>query len=293
LTAKVKEQIATLNDKNRRLEEDAIKIELLESRTKDSKQFSATLQKLEAELASAKVEKSSAEAHMEKFMQEFARLRFEHDATQRELESLRQNASSDGGASVTKRRSGLVEDSTTRLRLTAEIEALATEILSLQSAVRYLKAENHQLRLIVPATNSRPTGSLSWLESADLSRTRRARGGASQTRSEEDVLDALIHLATSTQPLPIMHGEDKADSAGKPSWWRPTQTTARYAALKRRAEWEAWREWKEEGTGRGRVRCRCDAAVTGVKGLPGRGPGKHVAGHEAAGHDGVVVVGSP
>ena len=245
LKMQVQDQVLALNGKNRQLEEHMIKVELFESRTKDSQQYTATIQKLEVELQSLRSAKKEADAALEKMRNDHAVLAEQHENETAELHALRKaRIASDQGLRLGD---VVARDETAVLELTAEINYLRQEISNLQSAVRYFKAESQRLK----APSSSKSALPSWLDPSTLGRREPGKKASLAAAESKDVFDGLLEIASSVEPV-VLKGRDAKSN----TTWRATKSTWRYHVLKQREELEKWSEWKDDLLKRARIAAR-------------------------------------
>jgi len=250
LKNQVQDQMVALSSKERQLDEASIKVELLESRTKDSRQYTATIQRLEFELDALQKDKDRAEAELEDMKKAHAVVLERYEKERSELSNLKKASLADGqgrllGASGPR-------DDATLLELTAEANYLKSEISNLQAAIRYLKSENHRLK-ISPVLSTAISDARSWLDISRL-RPKRAHETARGIAAESvDVLDRLLELTTNTKPVPLKRGDSQSTG---PSSWRPFKDTPRRQASKQREEFEEWAEWKGDVLRRAKLETR-------------------------------------
>jgi dynactin 1 len=114
-----------------------------------------------------------------------------------------------------------------------EMEALKTEITSLQAAVRYLREDNRRARLM-------DNQSFDWLQVPLIKPTTKEEQRKALVLAEgQDVLNELLNL-TSTAEMYNLSTLPKNRLA-----WRPARTTPQYHVAKQREDYEAWSSWKE------------------------------------------------
>ena len=121
------------------------------------------------------------------------------------------------------------------------MDALKTEISSLQAAVRFLREDNRRTKLNVPE-------SLDWLD-----KPLQRKMPIEQQREElilcegEDVLDELIDLVATSE----IH-----DFTAIPTnrlAWRPAHTTPKYHVARQREDYVAWSSWSEAVVRKGQI----------------------------------------
>jgi dynactin 1 len=235
LKAQVQDQVLALNGKDRQLEECGIKIEFLESRTKDSKQYTTTIQRLEAELEGFRRAKNQADADLEKMRNDYTILVGQHEKGTAELHALRKARIV--GDQVPRVGDIVTRDESAVLQLTAEIDFLRQEISSLQSAIRYMKRENQLLKM--------PSGSISivhsWLDPSSLSRPRPSEKASRAAAESKGVFDALLDLAASMKPVALKERDAKGNTSR-----RAGKSTSRLQVIDQREELDKWFEWKDD-----------------------------------------------
>jgi dynactin 1 len=242
LKAQVQDQVLALNGKDRQLEEHGIKIEHLESRTKDSRQYTATIQKLEAELETLRRAKTKCDADLEKMRDDHTVLVAQHELGMVEIRALRKARVA--GDQTPLLGDVIARDETAVLQLTTEVEYLRQQISSLQSAIRYMKRENRYLK--IPSSSISPVNS--WLDPSTLSRPRPSEKASFAAAESKDIFGRLLDLAASVKPVAL-----KEPDANRNTLWRAVKSTSRYQVLEQREELEKWSEWKDDLLKRARV----------------------------------------
>jgi dynactin 1 len=235
LKAQVQDQVLALNGKDRQLEECGIKIEFLESRTKDSKQYTTTIQRLEAEHESFRRAKNQAEADLEKMRNDYSILVGQHEKGTVELHALRKARIA--GDQAPRVGDIVARDETAVLQLAAEIDFLRQEISSLQSAIRYMKRENQLLKM----TSGSTPAVHSWLDPSSLSRPRPSEKASRAAAESKGVFDALLDLAASMKPIVLKERNAKSNTSR-----RAGKSTSRLQVIDQREELDKWFEWKDD-----------------------------------------------
>ena len=238
LKSQAENQAVALSEKDKQLEERQIKIDLLESRTKETKQNADSILRLKSEAETLRMAKEAAERELQQSIQEVQALTQTRQAELSELEALKQ-AHLSGGHVALPGTPG-THDETLVLQLKSEVHFLNTEILSLQAAVRYLKMDNYKLK-IPPATASAAADSYRWLDKPIRTRADHG-GGAERLRTEsQDVFNGLLELVKTSKPMAL-----KLPDANSKTSWRAAKDTPRYQALRQREELESWHAWKQD-----------------------------------------------
>lgn len=222
----LRERDVVVKEKETELEEQSVRIEMLEARMKDASKRSARIAELEktlhdakdgekrakAELATAKKEAQSA---VERARDEMARV-----AEQRGVkadETLDANAMGTGAQLTLKRQEH--------------------QITSLQGAVRYLQSESHRLRN-PPPNNTHEATTLSWLHEPLLP----PRPTEPASREAKQVLNRLLALGSKEHPQLV----DLTSLPENKLAWRPVRESSRWKVQRAREEWEGWRGWRRE-----------------------------------------------
>lgn len=287
LQSQANERSVVLNAKDKAIEEQSLKIELLEARSKGTKDHATALQNLERRLAAAVVERDKAVDELETLTKENLALSRKCDEARADpaMQTVN-NVAVDLGAAAAWSSNG----ESAAWRLAADAEILKDEIKGLQSAVRFLKAENH--RLLYPAT---PAGlaatNHAWLEANPLPKSGRISNDRHVGIAAEakDVFSRLLEVSIQIKPLQLRN-DSTINARGKQSSWRPIKTTPRYLASRQREELEKWTEWRNDLISRA-IDGQIKKAVPGTglqsakSDVPGTPQGRVV--------DSVEIVGSP
>jgi dynactin 1 len=245
LKSQADDQAITLREKDRQLEERQIKIDLLESRTKETKQNSDSLLKLKTEVENLRAAKEAAERGLQQSVQEMQALTQTRQAELAELEALKKAHQSGNNEALPGTMGS--HDEALVLQLRSDVHFLNTEILSLQAAVRYLKTDNYRLK-IPAATASFTAASYQWLEAPMRTRTDRYEDAQRLKSESEDIFSGLLDLAKTSKPLAL-----KLPDAQSKTTWRAAKDTPKYQALRQREELEKWHEWKHDLIKRAKV----------------------------------------
>ncbi|KAK4991314.1 hypothetical protein LTR50_001899 [Elasticomyces elasticus] len=237
----VKESRVTLREKERELEEHGVRIEMLEARMRDASKRSAKIAELETLVALGKSKEKEILEALEKYMRQVESLEREKDEWKRVMEDGAGKSNAAGGREGEER----------MVASQWEIGRARYEVKSLQGAVRYLREENHRLR-VPPAASS----SIAWLEQPLTKKRSPMQQQRTLVESEsKDVLSQLLHLATQEAQT-----VDLTTLPANKLQWRPARETSRWQVQRRREAWEQWRDWNDEVVSKSR-RKKADAAV--------------------------------
>ena len=258
LTVRAQEQAIRLAEKDKTIEEQKIRMDLLESRSKESKANEADVNALQARVQKIEAEKKEIAANLEKTRTDYTELMQKRDKEKAELEALHGATAAEGGDTSNARLGDLPE--TTQL-LRVQVDMMQAELFNLQAAVRYLSTENQALRV--------PLGELAlhaernaWLKPENLrskhTKTSERRKEREKLKHEgDDVLEGLIELAGALKPVRLKNSND-----GEAMRWKRMEQTTRWHVAKQREEVERWVEWRDEVVRKGRMETRAGRKAT-------------------------------
>ena len=220
--------------KEQTLEEQAVKIELLEARMKDAGRRSAKIGDLEKEIEAMKSrEQELAEALRKR--DEDVRKAVDEREEWRRVAGERKEAVPSGAAE-----GGAGEQAVATAR---EMNALRTHIQQLEGAVRWLRHDNHRARLVEPSLQRRAgKPEMDWLAKPLLPRTKTPDHIRREAMASEgkDVLDGLLELVDRARPVDLSTLPDNRLA------WRPAREKARFQVLKQAEDFESWAAWRDE-----------------------------------------------
>lgn len=288
LQSQANEHHIVMRAKNTTIEEQSLKIELLEARRKGVKDHAEALQKLEKELGAVVAERESSVSELAELRREKQTLSQMHDEAIAKLATLNHST----GAGHPGATAALAStDGARTQQLVLEIEMLKEEITHLQSAVRFLKSENHRLLFPVTPTLLAATNH-AWLEANPLPKPGRVTDerGAALAAEAKDVFSGLLEIASTMKPLQLQSPSD-INATGRQSSWRPIKKTPRYIVAQQREELERWAEWRDDLVQRAvHGQRRKFATRTGFPQTTAKAPGTPPRGLVG---DRVEIVGSP
>lgn len=231
----------TLRARDHALEESAVKIELLESRTRDAHAKAARIAELSTLLEAGKGRERELATAVDAHARDVAALAGERDRWKR-LADERTAAPTDleageGGAG------GKPTAATAR-----ELESLNSEINGLQAAVRYLRRDNQRIRLAAPQDES---GHMSWLSEPLLPRWRRHDASTTSAAKETEdrqkrlqlsqegriAFSELRSLISTARLVDLTPQDGKTDRLAH----RPLHQKPAYIHAQQAEAWEAWR----------------------------------------------------
>jgi dynactin 1 len=218
------ERARMLAMKDQTLEEASVKIELLESRMRDAAKKNERINELERKIDEAKKREAELTESIESQNKEFTAIEADREKWKKVAEDAKALGVAAPGSKVGQERA---------VATAREMEALKTEITSLQAAVRYLREDNRRARLM-------DNQSFDWLQVPLIKPTTKEEQRKALVLAEgQDVLNELLNL-TSTAEMYNLSTLPKNRLA-----WRPARTTPQYHVAKQREDYEAWSSWKE------------------------------------------------
>ncbi|TKA71472.1 hypothetical protein B0A49_02952 [Cryomyces minteri] len=238
--------------RDQELEEQQVKIELLEARTQDSSKKNTRIAELEKAIDLARSREQELAGSLEAQMRDLKAL--ENDRN--EWKRLAHERKTDGAAAAELR------EGTERAVATArEMEILKSEIKSLQGAVRFLRDDNQRARLTQPAASN----AMAWLEEPLIKKKSRTQEQRDEVVAEgKDVLSELLHMAETAQTV------DLTALPQNKLQWRPAKSTSRFQVAQQREQWAQWVEWRDSVVQKGEALRPKDAnARAGAKKVTG------------------------
>lgn len=230
-------QSQTLRAKDTQIEEAAVKIELLESRTKDANAKANRITDLSRALDAGKTRERDLAAAIEAHARDVATLSAERDRWRGVAEERARSGVSDGE----KRTKPEVQVGEVAIASAGEIAALNAQISGLQSAVRFLRNDNSRVRLAHP-----DEAHMAWLKKPLLSRraalqepAAKARAAsAKQTRDALSQMNSLILNARQVDLSSLSGGEGKENDRLR---WRSAREKSSWILAAQREDWTAWK----------------------------------------------------
>ncbi|KAF2236577.1 hypothetical protein EV356DRAFT_463346 [Viridothelium virens] len=217
------------------LEEQAVKIELLEARMKDAGRRSARIAELEREIAEVKGRERELGEGLKRREEEVRRV-------VEEREELRRVAGERKEVVVTGTEGRGVEGEKA-VATGREMEGLRERIRELEGAVRWLREDNRRARVVEPAMQSRVGApKMDWLAEPLLSKTRTPEQQRRETVKAEgkEVLSELLELVDGAKPVDLSALPENKLA------WQPAREKPRFQLLKQAEDYEAWAAWRDE-----------------------------------------------
>ncbi|KAL5364159.1 dynein associated protein-domain-containing protein [Aspergillus floccosus] len=267
------EASTALGVKDETIEEQALKVELVESRMREASKKAAQVKELEAHIEQMQSKQAELEALVDAQRKDLQALEAEREDFKARLERVKRASGTTGVATTAD--GALVIDQGVSLATMRENESLRAEVESLQAAVRFLREEARRANMLDPYSVQRSADLHSWL---DVPLTRAPAAGATphdklqQTASESR--DVFAHLLKLTKDSHVC--DLKSTAAENRAAWRPTKTKLRYQVLQQREDFERWAEWRDDIVRQEREQDRLAAARKERLARGGRARG-HVA----------------
>lgn len=246
LKNEVHEVSTAVGVKDNTLEEQGIKIELLESRMKEASKKASMVKDLETKIEEVQATSAELQKTVDEQKKELQAASAERDEFKTRLERMKR-ASGPAGAGE-----GIVVDNEASLAAMQENESLRAEVASLQSAVRFLREENRRSNLLDPYSVQRSTDMHAWLD-APLTRATPTAEQEKMQRTALESRDVFTHLLKLTKEsrvtdlkstmAPSSGGENETVNR---TAWRPAKTRLRYQVLQQRENLEHWNEWRDD-----------------------------------------------
>ena len=226
LTEIVRERSLLVRTKEQELEEQSVRIEMLEARMAEAQRRSAQLSDLEDSLHTFKQTEQSLHDQLSGAREDVKRLRQErddlrHQAVEYQVATKDVNAPNTEYGGVASR---------------VELDRAKVQERSLKATIRYLQGQS----TITPTMLS--TSDSEWLEMPLFPAPMPQQQQLGLLESEaKSVFSELLNVAARSKPVRIGLQASKDRLA-----WRPAQDTTAWAAQKKREEWETWVEWQND-----------------------------------------------
>lgn len=260
LKSRIQEQTIIIGEKEKQLEEQQVKVELLESRAKETKMKDDGVKAMKEEIEKLRAEHATTAENLRRLEGEYQEVVVSRDTQKRELETIKQ-----GDLSVGQGLALGTADDSTLLHFKAETDLLKGELASLQACVRFLKAENLKLRI--------PSGQVgmeavehAWLDPSHLQMGSRIDHGQDLRVESKEAFAGLIGMAKAAKPVKLKaRSAHSLSGGGSHSSWQAESTTTLYQVLQRKEELEKWNELKDDLVQRARVMLRASRPKTTVR----------------------------
>ncbi|KAI9737210.1 MAG: hypothetical protein M1818_005742 [Claussenomyces sp. TS43310] len=206
------------------LEESNVKIELLESRMRDATKKNERIHELERKIEEAKKRETELTEGMESRDKELSAMEADREKWKKIVGDTKAIDAVAPGSKAGQERA---------VATAREMDALKSEVASLQAAVRYLREDNRLARLTEPHHTA-------WLSEPLIKPKNAATVRKELVVAEgQDVLNELLNLTKDAKLY------DLASMPKNKLAWRPAKSTPQYHVAKQRENFEAWAAWRE------------------------------------------------
>jgi dynactin 1 len=226
------ERARTIALRDKTLEDSAVAIETLTHRVGDATKNKERITELEKKLEEALAKEAELTKVMETQTKDLSTMEEEREKWRKVAEEAKALGEVSAGSKEGQERA---------VATAREMEALQSEIKSLQSAIRFLREDNSRTRLAEKEN-------LDWLEQPLVKKKSEREQKRQMVKKEgEDVLNALLTLVDGAEVFDLSQlPQDKLA-------WRPVKSTPQYHVAKQNEDWETWSQWREEVTKKGKV----------------------------------------
>ncbi|KAH0161621.1 hypothetical protein KCU67_g6261, partial [Aureobasidium melanogenum] len=222
LTEIVRERSLLVRSKEQELEEQSIRIEMLEARMAEATKRSSALADLETSITALQKEKTHHQNALAEAEQRVTRLRKERDEWRKSAEENKPDptatntmASEMGGASK------------------MELDRAKLRIDSLESAIRYLQQQS------APKSATHNSTDLDWLETPLVAQPTKSSQRQKTLQAEgKTAFSEMLKLVTDAKPVSLSNMPKNRLA------WRPAAQTAKWHAQKKREDWAIWQDWE-------------------------------------------------
>ncbi|KAK1067735.1 hypothetical protein LTR74_006209 [Friedmanniomyces endolithicus] len=231
----LRERGAVLKGKEVELEEQSVRIEMLEARMREAGKRSARIAELERALHEAKDDASRAQADLGKA----------REVMEKEVERVREEMGRYGDEQRAKGGTGEVESGAIGAGARLIMQRQEGKIGDLEGAVRYLKGENHRLRLPGPDSPLSVRATMDWLHEPLVRPASEKRKRDEALRKEGgEVLHKMLEMAARPQLV------DLTKLPTNRLAWRPKKDVPGWQVAVRREEWAALKGWGDDVVGK-------------------------------------------
>jgi len=206
------------------LEESSEKIELLERRMRDATKKNERITELEHRIEEAKKRSAELAETVETQNRELTTMEADRDRWKKIAGDAKALGEVAPGSKAGHERA---------VATAREMEALNTEIASLQAAVRYLREDNRRMRFSEPQN-------LQWLDEPLIKKKSKEEQSKELVLAEgQDVLNELLNLTANARLY------DLAAMPANRLAWRPARSTPQWHVARQREDYESWRSWQD------------------------------------------------
>lgn len=249
LKSEIQEASTALGVRDKTIEEQAIKVELIESRMREASKKAAMVKELEAKIEEMQTHETDLASNVEQQRQGLQAMEKEREELKSRMEKVKRASGATGVATTAD---GVVVDSGVSLATMQENEALRAEVKSLQAAVRFLWDENRRANMLDPYSIQRAADLHSWLDVPLTQSGYSVQHEKIQTTASESK-DAFSHLLKLTKDSRVCDLQatmstttGTKENNNNRGTWRPSKTKLRYQVLQQRENYERWAEWRDD-----------------------------------------------
>lgn len=226
LTEVVRERSLLVRSKEQELEEQSVRIEMLEARMAEATKRSSALADLETSITALQKEKSIHQTALTEAENKVTRLRRERDEWRKSAEDNKPDVNATNNVATEMGGASKMELDRANLRIT-----------SLESAIRYLQTHS----AASTTTTATRSSDLDWLETPLLPPPSKHQQRQKTLHAEgKTAFTELLKLVTEARPVSL--GNAPANRLA----WRPAAQTAKYTAQKKKEDWATWRDWERD-----------------------------------------------
>lgn len=225
LTEIVRDRSLLVRSKEQELEEQGVRIEMLEARMAEAQKRSAQFGDLETRIRTSQETEKTLRGELSEAQKDTKRIRQERDELRRQAAQHQVDAKDAYAPNVDVGRGAS----------RVELDRAKAQEKNLKAAVRYLQSRS--------APNAaKPISDLDWLEEPlfKVSEPLRQELGLLEAEAKSACTE-LLNVAINSKPVKISSLSAKSRLA-----WRPAQETTAWATQRQREEWETWREWQDD-----------------------------------------------
>lgn len=232
-------QSQQLRARDQSLEESNVKIELLESRTRDAAEKAGRISELQAKLEEGRKRERQLAGQLEEHAREVKSLGIERDHWKGVASTKGRSRGSVGGEGTESVDEGDTEEHEHGDRADVsnkELDALRAEIHSLQGAVRYLREETRRTKLARPEEPH-----MAWLKEPLFKRKQRKSQHDEMLALKnqgKDVFSALRSLVDDKDGVDLTVRIVTKDERLK---WRPAREKSGWKVARQNEKWAAWK----------------------------------------------------
>lgn len=233
----VRERSLLVRTKEQELEEQGVRIEMLEARMSEAQKRSLQVGDLETSLQDLKQREESLREQLTGVQADVKRIRQERDELRQQV-AAQQAVTKDASRPNTAMGYG-IGGGASRI----ELERAKTEARNLRQAIRHLQAQKTlSSSTTAAAAATTPAKDLDWLSEPLLPTPTPQQRQLSVLEAEaKSAFGELLTAVIDAKPVLL-----NTQTAKNKLAWRPASETTQWAARKRREEWEIWREWQDD-----------------------------------------------